>query len=140
MPEPMVTMRPPSPISFEAVRIAVITPWTLIASWRASAAVSALASSTAPLTATPALLTRMSSRPKCLGDVLHQLLDFDGGRLVGLEGAGFDALGLQFRDDGLGLVGGGDVADRDIGAFIGEGAGAGRADAARTAGDEGNLA
>ena len=75
-----------------------------------------------------------------LGDVLHQLLDFGRRGLVGLEGAGFDALGLQFRDDGFGLVGGGDVADGDIGAFIGERAGAGRADAARTAGDEGNLA
>ena len=46
MPEPMVTMRPPSPISFEAARIAAITPWTLIASWRASAAMSAFGSST----------------------------------------------------------------------------------------------
>ena len=75
-----------------------------------------------------------------LGDVLHQLVDVGGGGLVGLVGAGVDALGFQFGDDGFGLVGGGDIADGDIGAFIGEGAGAGRADAARTAGDEGNLA
>ena len=74
------------------------------------------------------------------GDVLHQLLDLGGRRLVGLEGAGFDALGLQLSDDGFGLVGGGDIADGDVGAFIGERAGAGCADAARTAGDEGNLA
>ena len=75
-----------------------------------------------------------------LCDVVHQLFDFGGRRLVGLEGAGFDALGLQFGDDGLGLVGRGDIADGDIGAFVGERAGAGCADAARAAGDEGNLA
>jgi hypothetical protein len=59
---------------------------------------------------------------------------------IGLEGARLHALGFQFRDHRFRLVGGGDIADRDVGAFIGECAGAGRADAARTAGDEGNLA
>ena len=75
-----------------------------------------------------------------LGDVVHELLDLDRRSLVGLVGAGFDAPGLQFLDDRFGLVGGGDIADGDVGAFIGERAGAGRADAARAAGDEGNLA
>jgi hypothetical protein len=110
-------MRPPSPINFEAVRIAVITPWTLIASWRASAAVSVFP-----------------------GDVLHQLIDVGRRSLVGLVGAGLDALCLQFRHHRFGLVRGGDIADGDIGAFICESPGAGRADAARAAGDEGYLA
>src|SRR5262249_12097454 len=74
------------------------------------------------------------------GDVLHQLIDLGGRRLVGLVGAGFDAPGLEFDDDGLRFVGGGDVADRDAGALFGESAGAGGADAARSAGDEGYLA
>ena len=72
--------------------------------------------------------------------VLHQLLDFDGGGLVGLEGARLHALGFQLGHDRFGLVGGGDIADRDVGAFIGQRPGAGSADAARAAGDEGNLA
>ena len=75
-----------------------------------------------------------------LRDVLHQLIDIDGGGLVGLVGAGIDALGLQLGDDGFRLVGGGDIADGDVGAFCCEGAGRRRADAARTAGDEGYLA
>ena len=75
-----------------------------------------------------------------LGDVLHQLVDIDGGRLVGFVSAGVDALGFQLGDDGFGLVGGGDITDRDVGAFCCESAGASRADAARTAGDEGYLA
>ena len=58
-----------------------------------------------------------------LRDVLHQLIDIDGGGLVGLVGAGIDALGLQLGDDGFRLVGGGDIADGDVGAFFGEGAG-----------------
>ena len=75
-----------------------------------------------------------------LRDVLHQLVDIDGRGLVGLVGAGVDALGLQLGDDGFRLVGGGDIADGDVGAFFCEGAGRRRADAARTAGDEGYLA
>ena len=140
MPEPMVTMRPPSPISFDAARIAVTTPWTLMASWRASAAVSALGSSTAPLDRDAGIVDENVEPAEMLCDVLHQLLDLGGRRLVGLEGAGFDALGLQFGDDGFRLVGRGDIADGDVGAFVGERAGAGCADAARAAGDEGNLA
>ena len=59
-----------------------------------------------------------------LGDILHQLIDLDGGSLVSLVGAGVDALGLEFGDDGFRLVGGCHVADGDIGAFFCEGAGA----------------
>ena len=73
-------------------------------------------------------------------DVVHQFFDFGRRSLVGLECAGFDALGLQFGDDGFRLVGGGDITEGDVGAFCCEGAGACRADAARTAGDEGYLA
>jgi hypothetical protein len=75
-----------------------------------------------------------------LGDVADELRDVLGRGLVGLEGTGLDAPGLQLSDDGLSLVGRGDIADGDIRAFIGECAGGGRADAARAAGDEGNLA
>ena len=73
-------------------------------------------------------------------DVLHQLVDFDGGGLVGLEGARLHALGFQLRNDRFGLLGGSDIADRDIGAFIGQCPGTRRADTARAAGNEGNLA
>jgi len=67
---------------------------------------------------------------KIPGDVLHQPIDIDGGGLVRLVGAGVDAPGFQFADHGFGLVGRSDVADGDVGAFIGERLGAGRADAA----------
>ena len=43
-------------------------------------------------------------------------------------------------DPGFGLVGGSAIADGDVCAFIRKRAGAGGTDAARSAGDEGNLA
>ena len=49
-------------------------------------------------------------------------------------------VGLEFFHDRFGFIGGSDVADGDVGAFVGKRAGAGGADAARPAGDEGNLA
>ena len=61
--------------------------------------------------------------PKVLCHVVDELFDLSGRRLVGLESAGFDALGLQFGHNRLGFVGGGDITDGDVGAFIGEGAG-----------------
>jgi hypothetical protein len=78
--------------------------------------------------------------PEMLCNIFHQLIDFRGRSLVGLEGAGLHAPGFQFLDDGFGLVGGSDIADGDVGALLGECAGAGGADAAGSAGDEGNLA
>src|SRR5262247_1114447 len=51
------------------------------------------------------------------GDVIDELLDISGGSLVGLEGAGFDALGLQLVDDSLSPLRRGVVADGDVGAF-----------------------
>ena len=140
MPEPMVTMRPPSPISCDAARIAVTTPWTLIASWRASAVVSASASSTAALAMTPALLTRISSRPKCFATSFTSWSTSMDDAWSALKARACTPLAFNSLHDGLGLVGGSDVADGDVGAFVGERAGAGGADAARSAGDEGNLA
>ena len=140
MPEPMVTMRPPSPISFDAARIAVITPCTLIgilAGERRGVGVGIIDRAT---DRNAGIVDEDVEPAEIPGDVLHQLIDVGGGGLVRLEGAGLDAPGFQFANDGFGLVGGGDVADGDVGAFIRERAGAGRADAARTAGDEGNLA
>ncbi|MEY9737893.1 hypothetical protein ABH985_005682 [Bradyrhizobium ottawaense] len=75
-----------------------------------------------------------------LGDVVDELRDVLGGSLVRPESAGPDALGLQLGDDGFRLVRRGHVADGDIRALVCESAGRGRADAARTAGDEGDLA
>ncbi len=94
----------------------------MIASWRANAAVSALAIVDRAADGDAGIVDEDVEPAEILGHVLHQLVDVDGGRLVGLEGAGVDALGLQFGDDGFRLVGGGDVADGDIGAFFGEGA------------------
>jgi len=82
----------------------------------------------------------MSRWPKSFATLLTRASTASGGRLVGLVGAGVDALRLQFGDDGVRLVGRGDIADRDVSAVVGEGAGGRRTDAARTAGDEGNLA
>ena len=67
---------------------------------------------------------------KIPGDVVHQPVDVGGGGLVRLVGAGVDAPGFQFANHGFGLVGGSDVADGDVGAFIRERLGAGRADTA----------
>ena len=39
------------------------------------------------------------------GDIIDELLDVGGRRLVGLEGAGFDALRLDLVDDGFRLSG-----------------------------------
>ncbi|MGY3355704.1 hypothetical protein ACVWZK_002367 [Bradyrhizobium sp. GM0.4] len=75
-----------------------------------------------------------------LRDVVDELRHVLGRGLVRLEGAGIDASGLQLGDDGFRLFGRGNVADRDIRAFIGEGASRGRADTARATSDEGNLA
>ncbi len=58
-------------------------------------------------------------------EVLHHGVDETGRlgnvRLVGLERGGADALVLQVGDHSLGLVGGGRVADGDVGSLIGQG-------------------
>jgi hypothetical protein len=65
-----------------------------------------------------ALLTTMSSRPICLATSFCQLTHFAGAGLIGVEGAGLYALGLQFIHDSFGLVGRGDAADGDIGVLL----------------------
>ena len=116
-------MRPPSPISFAAARIAVMTPWTLTALLAGQCRGVGVGIIDRAADGNAGIVDEDVEPAEILGDVLHQLIDIDGGGLVGLVGAGIDALGLQFGDDGFGLVGGGDIADGDIGAFIGEGAG-----------------
>src|SRR5262245_46187623 len=62
----MVMMRPPSRRKGTAARTAATTPPTFTANSRSSAARSAIWSLMAPAANTPALLTRMSSRPTSL--------------------------------------------------------------------------
>jgi len=76
---------------------------------------------------------------KVLRDVVDQRFDRFRRSLVGLVGAGIDTLGLQLRDDRFSLLGRSDIADGDIGPFVGQCAGRGRTDASRAAGDEGYL-
>ena len=116
-------MRPPSPISFDAVRIAVMTPCDIDGVLAGECRGVGIGIVDRAADGNAGIVDEDVEPAEILGDVLHQLLDLDGGRLVGLEGAGFDALGLQLGDDGLRLVGGGDIADGDVGAFVGEGAG-----------------
>ena len=137
--EPIEMMRPPSSINGAAVRTAVATPPTLTANSRSSSARLLARSSTWPQANTPALLTRMSRRPK------RSTTDFTSAstslvlawsalkasaRTPFLRNSSTTASALSAR---------GDVADGDVGAVVGEGPGDRRADAARAAGDEGNL-
>ena len=123
MPEPMVMMRPPSPISCDAARIAVdhaVDIDRVLAVQRRGIAVGIVDRATGR---DAGIVDENVEPAEMLCDVLHQLVDFGGGGLVGLEGLGFDAAGFQFLHHGLGLVGRGDVADRDIGAFARRGRG-----------------
>ena len=137
--EPIEMMRPPSCISGAAARTAAATPPTLTAN-RCSISARLLARSLTELLAnTPALLTRMSRRPKRSITDLNELADVVLLALVGLEGVGADALGQKVVDDILGLVLRGGIADGDVRTVLGEGTCDGCADAARAAGDQGHL-
>ena len=74
------------------------------------------------------------------GNVGDQLFGLRRITLVGLEGYSADALGFEFAHHRFGLFGGADIADGDVCALVGQGFCRGRADAARTTRDEGNLA
>ncbi len=78
--------------------------------------------------------------PKLLGNVVHERFDLLGIGLIGLERLGAHAVVPQISYDRLGLVGGRGITDRDVGALVGEGSGDCRADTARAAGDQGDLA
>ena len=116
-------MRPPSPISFAAVRIAVTTPWTLIGVLAGQCRGVGVGIIDRAADGDAGVVDEDVEPAEIFGDVLHQLIDVDGGGLVGLVGAGVDALGLQLGDDGFRLVGGGDIADGDVGAFCRRGRG-----------------
>ena len=89
----------------------------------------------------PALLTRMSTRPSCLLRVGDH-----GGDLgaLGHVGAGVDRLDAEILFDAAALLldrrGVAEAVDDDVGAFLGEGAGDGQADAAGRAGDQRDFA
>src|SRR5262249_55067554 len=68
-----------------------------------------------------------------------QPLDRGGVGLVGLEGRGAYALAAEFLDERLGPLGRGRVADGNVRAVAGEVLRDGGPDAARTAGDQGDL-
>jgi hypothetical protein len=135
----MVTMRPPSPINFDAAPIAAITPWRLIASCRASATVSELWIIDATADRNASIADEDVEPSEILRHLLHQLIDFPFRGLVRLIGACLHTVGLQLGDTRFGALRRSDVADGDTGAFICKRLCGGRADAARSAGDESNL-
>ena len=71
--------------------------------------------------------------------VVHERFDLHRVGLVGLEGCGACAQILQFLDQRFGAVGGGRIADGDIGAIERQAARDGSTDTTRTAGDEGDF-
>ena len=72
-------------------------------------------------------------------DVVDQLGSQRRVRLVGPESGRLHPLVLQFLDYLRGLVGRGDVGDRDIRARVGQGMGGGRTQPSGTTGDEGDF-
>jgi hypothetical protein len=96
--------------------------------------------STVPTTKSPAVIDQDVETAELPGNVRDQLFGLGRITLVGLEGCGADAPGFEFAHHRLGQFGGADIADGDVGSLVGQGFCRGRADAARTTRDEGNLA